>query len=324
MLGWMDDEALHRTLTTGRATYWSRSRHEYWVKGETSGHVQQVREVRLDCDGDTLLLQVDQSGVACHTGDRTCFDAGLLRPSCRCLTRGAASPPLSSRGSAEAVWPPSAGSPRLVRGRTRRARRHGLGAVRARRRFRCRRVPLAGALALVALAAWGVLLVTRGRVRRVMAALAALASLGVLVAVVVGCRDAAGPASRDELRAVGASSVGVGLTAGSGPPPPVACCRLAAAVAGRAGRAVVARDGPPLRRARRRARDRRCRPRARPATSTCGRRSTRAATPRTDPPTCLSSDRPPRMAPADRTTARTRSSACQTTTATPRQPGPPS
>ncbi|MEZ0580938.1 phosphoribosyl-AMP cyclohydrolase [Nocardioides sp. MH1] len=78
MLAWMDDEALHRSLTTGRATYWSRSRQEYWVKGETSGHRQHVKEVRLDCDGDTLLLKVDQEGPACHTGTRTCFDAGLL------------------------------------------------------------------------------------------------------------------------------------------------------------------------------------------------------------------------------------------------------
>ena len=78
MLGWMDDEALHRTLTTGRTTFWSRSRSEYWVKGETSGHRQWVKEVRLDCDGDTLLVKVDQEGPACHTGTRTCFDAGLL------------------------------------------------------------------------------------------------------------------------------------------------------------------------------------------------------------------------------------------------------
>jgi phosphoribosyl-AMP cyclohydrolase len=78
MLAWMDDEALRRTLDTGRATYWSRSRQEYWVKGETSGHAQQVREVRLDCDGDTLLLVVDQTGAACHTGDHTCFDADRL------------------------------------------------------------------------------------------------------------------------------------------------------------------------------------------------------------------------------------------------------
>ena len=78
MLGWMDDEALHRTLTTGRGTYWSRSRGEYWVKGETSGHTQRVREVRLDCDGDTILLKVDQHGPACHTGAPTCFDADLL------------------------------------------------------------------------------------------------------------------------------------------------------------------------------------------------------------------------------------------------------
>jgi phosphoribosyl-AMP cyclohydrolase len=78
MVGWMDDEALHRTLTTGRATYWSRSRQQYWVKGETSGHVQLVKSVALDCDGDALLVKVDQVGVACHTGDRSCFDAGAL------------------------------------------------------------------------------------------------------------------------------------------------------------------------------------------------------------------------------------------------------
>jgi phosphoribosyl-AMP cyclohydrolase len=78
MLAWVDDEALGRTLATGRATYWSRSRREYWVKGETSGHTQQVREIRLDCDGDTLLFVVDQVGGACHTGDHTCFDADLV------------------------------------------------------------------------------------------------------------------------------------------------------------------------------------------------------------------------------------------------------
>jgi phosphoribosyl-AMP cyclohydrolase len=78
MVGWMDDEALRRTLTSGRATYWSRSRQDYWRKGDTSGHVQLVREVRLDCDGDALLLKVDQRGAACHTGERTCFDADLL------------------------------------------------------------------------------------------------------------------------------------------------------------------------------------------------------------------------------------------------------
>jgi phosphoribosyl-AMP cyclohydrolase len=78
MLGWMDDEALRRTLTTGRCTYWSRSRKEYWTKGETSGHAQWVKSVALDCDGDTVLVKVDQVGVACHTGGRTCFDADVL------------------------------------------------------------------------------------------------------------------------------------------------------------------------------------------------------------------------------------------------------
>src|SRR5262249_27933347 len=68
----------HRTLTTGRCTYWSRSRGEYWVKGETSGHQQWVKSVALDCDGDAVLVTVDQVGAACHTGDRTCFDARVL------------------------------------------------------------------------------------------------------------------------------------------------------------------------------------------------------------------------------------------------------
>nr|WP_106126699.1 phosphoribosyl-AMP cyclohydrolase [Pseudosporangium ferrugineum] len=77
MLAWMDDEALHRTLTTGRATYWSRSRREYWVKGATSGHHQYVRAVALDCDGDALLVTVDQVGAACHTGTHTCFSDDL-------------------------------------------------------------------------------------------------------------------------------------------------------------------------------------------------------------------------------------------------------
>jgi phosphoribosyl-AMP cyclohydrolase len=76
MVGWMDDQALHRTLTTGRATYWSRSRQQYWVKGETSGHLQRVVSVALDCDGDALLVRVDQHGAACHTGAASCFDAG--------------------------------------------------------------------------------------------------------------------------------------------------------------------------------------------------------------------------------------------------------
>ena len=78
MLAWMDDEALHRTLTTGRCTYWSRSRGEYWVNGASSGHAQRVISVALDCDGDAVLVKVDQSEGACHTGARTCFDAGAL------------------------------------------------------------------------------------------------------------------------------------------------------------------------------------------------------------------------------------------------------
>ena len=74
MVGWMNDEALARTLTTGRVSFWSRSRGEYWRKGDTSGHAQYVRSVALDCDGDALLVRVEQIGAACHTGARTCFD----------------------------------------------------------------------------------------------------------------------------------------------------------------------------------------------------------------------------------------------------------
>lgn len=76
MVGYMDDEALRRTLTTGRVTFWSRSRREYWRKGDTSGHAQYVKQVQIDCDGDALLVQVDQVGAACHTGERSCFESG--------------------------------------------------------------------------------------------------------------------------------------------------------------------------------------------------------------------------------------------------------
>ncbi|WP_150309220.1 phosphoribosyl-AMP cyclohydrolase [Planctomonas psychrotolerans] len=80
MLGYMNPESLRRTLTEGRVTFWSRSRQELWRKGDTSGHAQYVRAAALDCDADTLLVQVDQVGVACHTGTRTCFDADVLAP----------------------------------------------------------------------------------------------------------------------------------------------------------------------------------------------------------------------------------------------------
>jgi phosphoribosyl-AMP cyclohydrolase len=78
MVAWMDDEALARTLATREATYYSRSRGEYWVKGATSGQTQHVHSVRLDCDGDAVLLEVDQVGAACHTGEHSCFDADQL------------------------------------------------------------------------------------------------------------------------------------------------------------------------------------------------------------------------------------------------------
>ena len=77
MLAYMNTKSLALTLSTGKATYWSRSRNELWVKGATSGHFQEVHSVSLDCDGDALLLKVTQIGVACHTGDRTCFHTPL-------------------------------------------------------------------------------------------------------------------------------------------------------------------------------------------------------------------------------------------------------
>ncbi len=73
MMAWMTDAAVARTLATGRVTYWSRSRQAFWIKGETSGHVQRLVSLRVDCDRDCLLLRVEQTGPACHTGRRTCF-----------------------------------------------------------------------------------------------------------------------------------------------------------------------------------------------------------------------------------------------------------
>ncbi len=78
MVAWMDDDALARTLETREATYFSRSRGEQWIKGATSGHTQRVHSVRIDCDGDSVLLTVDQVGAACHTGTHSCFDTAVL------------------------------------------------------------------------------------------------------------------------------------------------------------------------------------------------------------------------------------------------------
>jgi phosphoribosyl-AMP cyclohydrolase len=77
MLAYMNAQSLELTLTTGKATYWSRSRNELWVKGATSGHYQDVQSIALDCDGDALVLQVIQTGAACHTGKQTCFHTPL-------------------------------------------------------------------------------------------------------------------------------------------------------------------------------------------------------------------------------------------------------
>lgn len=88
MMAWMNAESVARTLETGRVTYWSRSRKSFWVKGETSGHVQVLREMRVDCDRDCLLVLVEQEGPACHTNRRSCFytairdgeEVEILRP----------------------------------------------------------------------------------------------------------------------------------------------------------------------------------------------------------------------------------------------------
>lgn len=77
MMAWMNAESVARTLQTGQVTYWSRSRQSFWAKGETSGHVQKLVEMRVDCDRDTLLLLVDQTGPACHTNRRSCFFTAL-------------------------------------------------------------------------------------------------------------------------------------------------------------------------------------------------------------------------------------------------------
>ena len=78
MLAWMNRDAVLETLASGRVCYWSRSRNALWRKGESSGQVQRLMDLRIDCDGDTVLVLVDQEGPACHTGTRTCFDDGLL------------------------------------------------------------------------------------------------------------------------------------------------------------------------------------------------------------------------------------------------------
>jgi phosphoribosyl-AMP cyclohydrolase len=79
MLAWMNRSAIAQTLSTGKATYWSRSRNELWIKGETSGHTQFVKSISLDCDGDALLIEVDQVGPACHTGEMSCFHVAVPR-----------------------------------------------------------------------------------------------------------------------------------------------------------------------------------------------------------------------------------------------------
>jgi len=99
MLGYMDREALRRTLTEGRVTFWSRSRGEYWRKGDTSGHAQYVRGAAFDCDADTLLVTVEQVGAACHTGAHRCFDVDPLDPVTASAPAAASAP---TSGAAEA------------------------------------------------------------------------------------------------------------------------------------------------------------------------------------------------------------------------------
>ena len=90
MFAWMDRAALERTLSTGQMTYFSRSRNQLWIKGETSGHYQAVVDVRMDCDGDVLLFRIQQEGAACHTGRRSCFYLDVDREKGMVTVRGAA------------------------------------------------------------------------------------------------------------------------------------------------------------------------------------------------------------------------------------------
>ena len=285
MMGWMDDEALARTLTTGRATYWSRSRQEYWLKGETSGHVQWVKEVRLDCDGDTLLLLVDQEGGACHTGDRTCFDADLFAGARRWLrVRAHLRSPVRAASASprrrSLPWPATSPGPTPAAPQLRRRAR--LSAAPRPWGLAAEQMPVAGALALVVLACWGVVLVSRGRVRRAVAVLAALAAAGIVASVVIGFSSVP-DALRADLLAAGIEPdrrrahrlvLGRRRWARAQPVHHGRC---------RAPGAGLARDGQPLRRTRATAprhpaRSRSTR-RSRPV-SICGRPSTRVATPR--------------------------------------------
>jgi phosphoribosyl-AMP cyclohydrolase len=77
MMAWMNKESLQKTIELGKTVFWSRSRQKYWLKGETSGHVQIVKDIAFDCDGDTLLIQVEQTGAACHEGYKSCFFRGI-------------------------------------------------------------------------------------------------------------------------------------------------------------------------------------------------------------------------------------------------------
>jgi len=99
MVAWMNRAALEETLATGRVCYWSRSRHRLWRKGEQSGQVQRLVELRLDCDGDTLLLLVDQGGVACHTGRRNCFFRAWRDGALRTIAEPLVSPDSLYRGT---------------------------------------------------------------------------------------------------------------------------------------------------------------------------------------------------------------------------------
>ena len=150
MLGWMDAEALRRTLTEGRVTFWSRSRQEYWRKGDTSGNIQLVRGARLDCDGDAVLVQVEQVGPACHTGTRTCFDADDLdagaRPrGIRVIRRARCSP--SSRPSPRGALGVISSTQTWLHGRARRRR-----GARARRCPARPPIPVLAPLSLAVLA----------------------------------------------------------------------------------------------------------------------------------------------------------------------------
>jgi phosphoribosyl-AMP cyclohydrolase len=227
MVGWMDDEALHRTLSTGRCTYWSRSRQEYWVKGDTSGHQQWVKSVSLDCDGDTVLVRVDQVGAACTPATAPASTPAAWRPwwpiapsqsprmadpAPAAATPAAAARPrrqfvlmllLGAAGAGLALLAVRQGWARAVYHEPRPLPSHSITVTGQDL------VPAAGALALAGLACLAAIIATRGVLRRAAGAVLALCGVGAVVA-------ASGSLSAARIIAAASSKVSSAASVASG------------------------------------------------------------------------------------------------------------